>query len=75
MPEMVNISRETYNAVADFFDCEYRGKLVAKNKGEIDMFFVRRLKAEYAADAAGIIPNEKLLGIRRAIETQIRSAA
>lgn len=75
MPEMVNISRETYNAVAGFFDCEYRGKLVAKNKGEIDMFFVRRLKAEYAADAAGIIPNEKLLGIRRAIETQIRSAA
>jgi adenylate cyclase len=36
----VNISGETYNYVKDYFKCEYRGKIVAKNKGEIDMYFV-----------------------------------
>jgi class 3 adenylate cyclase len=36
----VNISGETYNLVKDSFFCTYRGKVKAKNKGEIDMYFV-----------------------------------
>lgn len=36
----VNISGETYNLVKDRFVCTYRGKVKAKNKGEIDMYFV-----------------------------------
>ena len=39
-PEKVNISGTTYEFVKDDFDCFYRGKLAAKNKGEIDMYFV-----------------------------------
>ena len=39
-PEKVNISGTTYELVKDNFDCFYRGKLAAKNKGEIDMYFV-----------------------------------
>jgi class 3 adenylate cyclase/Tfp pilus assembly protein PilF len=39
-PEKVNISGTTYELVKDDFDCFYRGKLAAKNKGEIDMYFV-----------------------------------
>lgn len=38
--QKINISGETYNLVKDKFDCIYRGKLNAKGKGEIDMFFV-----------------------------------
>jgi class 3 adenylate cyclase len=38
----VNISAYTYELVRDRFDCEYRGKLAAKGKGEIDMYFVLR---------------------------------
>ena len=36
----VNISDTTYELVKDQFNCTYRGKINAKNKGEIDMYFV-----------------------------------
>ncbi|MBK6834123.1 MAG: HD domain-containing protein [Bacteroidetes bacterium] len=41
-PGRINISENAYNHVKDFFECEYRGKLAAKGKGEIDMYFVNR---------------------------------
>jgi class 3 adenylate cyclase len=40
VPNKVNISGATYELVKDHFVCEYRGKLPAKSKGEIDMYFV-----------------------------------
>jgi adenylate cyclase len=43
-PDEINISGPTYNLVKDYFDCEYRGKLNAKGKGEIDMYFVKGIK-------------------------------
>jgi predicted ATPase/class 3 adenylate cyclase len=36
----VNISGTTYELVKDHFTCMHRGKVKAKNKGEIDMYFV-----------------------------------
>ncbi len=36
----VNISGETYEIVKDQFRCTHRGKVKAKNKGEVDMYFV-----------------------------------
>jgi len=36
----VNISGTTYHLVKDKFDCRHRGKVEAKNKGAIDMYFV-----------------------------------
>jgi class 3 adenylate cyclase len=36
----VNISGACYELVKDKFRCSYRGKLQAKNKGEVDMYFV-----------------------------------
>jgi class 3 adenylate cyclase len=36
----VNISGSTYELVKDKFNCMHRGKINAKNKGEIDMYFV-----------------------------------
>lgn len=36
----INISGSTYELVKDQFKCAYRGKILAKNKGEIDMYFV-----------------------------------
>ncbi len=36
----VNISAETYELIREHFSCEYRGKIYAKNVGEIDMYFV-----------------------------------
>jgi ligand-binding sensor domain-containing protein/class 3 adenylate cyclase len=39
-PGRINISGATYDLVKDDFPCVYRGKLPAKGKGEIDMYFV-----------------------------------
>lgn len=38
----VNISEATYQLVKPFFDCRYRGEIVAKNKGEMKMYFVEK---------------------------------
>lgn len=38
--ERVNISEATYLLIRDHFKCSYRGKIAAKNKGEISMYFV-----------------------------------
>lgn len=39
-PGKVNISEATFQLVKSHFTCTHRGKLYAKNKGEIDMYFV-----------------------------------
>lgn len=39
----INISHSTYNLVKKKVSCLYRGKLPAKNKGEIDMYFVETI--------------------------------
>jgi PAS domain S-box-containing protein len=57
---MVNISGETYEYVHNYFDCIHRGKIEAKNIGKVDMYFVDRIKKEYAADELGLKPNENL---------------
>ena len=58
-PGKVNVSGDNYNYIKDFFDCTYRGKIEAKNKGEIDMYYVNRIKPELSKDKAGIIPNDE----------------
>jgi len=58
---MVNISGTTYKYVKDFFDCDCRGKIEAKNIGKIDMFFVSRIKPEFSADKLGFVPNKEFI--------------
>ncbi len=36
----VNISGEAYEIIKEYYPCQYRGKVAAKNKGEIDMYFI-----------------------------------
>lgn len=43
-PGKVNISGETYSLVKDAFNCTYRGKIEAKSKGQVDMYFVDSAK-------------------------------
>ena len=44
VPNEINISGPTFELIKDHFECEYRGKLNAKGKGEIDMYFVKNKK-------------------------------
>ncbi len=42
----VNISDSTFELVKDKFVCIHRGKIQAKHKGEVDMYFVEGFKSE-----------------------------
>ncbi|MFQ5448364.1 MAG: adenylate/guanylate cyclase domain-containing protein [Saprospiraceae bacterium] len=44
-PGKVNISAATFAHVKKDFDCEYRGKVPAKNVGEVEMYFVKAMRA------------------------------
>ena len=39
----VNISGTTYNLIKKKFECVHRGKVEAKNKGVVDMYFVKKV--------------------------------
>ncbi len=39
-PGKINMSGATYALLKDSFPCVYRGKIEAKNKGEVDMYFL-----------------------------------
>jgi class 3 adenylate cyclase len=40
-PGFINVSDTTYELAKEHFEFEYRGKVHAKNKGDIDMYFVK----------------------------------
>ncbi len=53
------ISVTTYELVKDLFNCEYYGKMPVKYKGDIQLFSVRGIKAEYSLQQKGLIPNKR----------------
>jgi len=55
---MILISVMTYELVKEFFDCEYYGKLPVKYKGDLQMYRVKGLKAEFSVNGEGVLPNE-----------------
>ena len=59
----VNISGSTYELIKDYFECTPRGKIKAKNKGEIEMYFVDRLKPEFSENESGLRPNGTFMTI------------
>jgi len=58
VPGMVNVSASTYDIIKDYFECEHRGKILAKHKGHIDMYFVHKIKPEFSENSDGITPNK-----------------
>ena len=58
VPGMVNVSASTYDIIKDYFECEHRGKILAKHKGRIDMYFVHKIKPEFSENSDGITPNQ-----------------
>lgn len=56
-PGQINISMGTYELVKHEFDCTYRGKIYAKNVGEIDMYFVK----ETWAPASDVVISDEFI--------------
>ena len=54
-PGKVNISAYTFMLIRDHFECEYRGKMDAKGKGKVDMYFVGGFKGKTEDKTVGVI--------------------
>lgn len=52
----INISERTYSRVKDFFECEYRGRVMTKDKLEQDMYFVNRILPDLVKGSGHIPP-------------------
>jgi class 3 adenylate cyclase/predicted metal-dependent HD superfamily phosphohydrolase len=55
----INITGRTYEQIKPFFNCTFRGKILAKNKGYINMYYVDRIIPELSLDEQGKFPNSK----------------
>ncbi len=58
-PGRINISETLYELIKNHFDCSYRGKVEAKNKGAIDMYYVNSIKPVYSVNGEGLVPNDE----------------
>jgi class 3 adenylate cyclase len=68
IPGAINISQETFELVKDFFECENRGKIAIKNKGDLEMYFVTRIKKNLSVDQLGLLPNDEFNALYSAIK-------
>ncbi len=64
----VNISATTHDFVKDFFVTEHRGRFPVKYKGEIDMYYVNRIRPELSQDEDGRVPNAKFRELYAGLE-------
>ncbi len=53
----INISENTFLLVEEYFKCTYRGTMPIKNRGDIDMYFVKGIKPALSVDGLSIEPN------------------
>ncbi len=53
----INVSQAVYEQIEIFFTCSYRGRIPAKHKGEIEMYFVEGIKPSLSVGENGLVPN------------------
>src|SRR5439155_24295902 len=66
-PGRVNVSESTHHRVKELFASEARGTIEAKNKGQLAMFFINRIRPEFCADAEGRVPDERFQSRRSGV--------
>jgi adenylate cyclase len=58
-PGRVNVSASTLHYLGALFEADPRGAVEVKNLGAIDMYFLNRIRAEFAGDEDGVTPNRQ----------------
>jgi hypothetical protein len=66
----INLSDRTYSRIKDFFECEHRGKVLTKEKREVDMYFVNGILPSLVNGSVQIPPPAFL---RRYVDTMCTS--
>ena len=59
IPGRINIAESTWHHVTSRFETEARGSVEVKHKGAVKMYFLNRIRSEFAADPAGLMPNDQ----------------
>lgn len=57
----VNVSGPVYAQVMDFVEALPRGPIQVKGKGQLQMYFILRLKPQFSVDDQGLLPNEAMM--------------
>jgi adenylate cyclase len=55
-PGRINVSERCYSRIKDFFECEFRGKILTKEQRESEMYFVKGIRAKLMEDSSGTPP-------------------
>lgn len=66
VPGQINLSAAVFEQVKEFFDCEPRGRIPAKGKGDLDMYLLGSLRPEFSED--GVAPNDRFRERYRALQ-------
>lgn len=56
LPNRINLSAQTHARVKDFFECEHRGKVLTKDKRELDMYFANGILPSLIGDSSQCPP-------------------
>lgn len=57
-PEGIAVTEATFDYIEPYFECEAKGKVLAKGGMEITMYEVKSIKPELSMDGAGVYPND-----------------
>ncbi len=68
-PGRVNVTGSVMTHVEAYVVCEPRGRVTIKGKGEVESWFIDRLRPEYSADERGRSANEPLMALRNTLRT------
>ncbi|MCB1323803.1 MAG: GAF domain-containing protein [Spirochaetales bacterium] len=66
-PGMINISRDTYDRVKYFFVCEHRGQIAVKNRGEMDMYYIKSIRPSLSVGGEGRVPNSRFRELHKSL--------
>ena len=59
VPNRIGIAESTWQHIKARFDTESRGPVEVKHQGLVNMYYLNRIRPEFAADPAGVAPNER----------------
>jgi adenylate cyclase len=58
-PGRISIAETTWQHIKGRFETDARGAIEVKHKGLVNMYYLNRIRPEFASDLAGIIPNDR----------------
>ena len=68
-PGRVNVTGSVMRHVEAYVIAEARGRITIKGKGEVESWFIDRLRPEYSADEQGRTANDRLMELREKART------